>query len=112
MATAIESSLDWALRWDSLDRGRGSAVAVGGDGAGGRGGGARIRRGSTRRPVSGLAAPPRGEKGTKSTMTARPGTENAAPAAFEILAALRGEEEPRAGLRKIQWRERAFIGQT
>jgi hypothetical protein len=99
MAAAIESSVDWVVRWDSLDRRRGSAVAVGG-------------RWGSRRPVSGLVAPPRVEKGTESTMTARPGTENAAPAAFEILAALRGEEEPRAGLRKIQWRERVFIGQT
>jgi len=45
-------------------------------------------------------------------MTARPGTENAAPAAFKILAALQGEKEPCTGLRKIQRRERVFIGQT
>ena len=47
--------------------GRGSAVGGGGRCCrmAGRGRGAGRRRGSTRRPVGGLAAPPRGEKGSE-----------------------------------------------
>jgi hypothetical protein len=71
MAAAIEeqSSLDWAARWNSLGRGRGSAVGVGGRWGrrAGRGGAGAPgdEEAAPPRPVGGLAAPPRGEKGSE-----------------------------------------------